>query len=153
MTQDSSQCYYLALDLHQSITDIAQVMNTLIQVRHNHTVTSNAVKKSRRTQEAEINLANEGSGLAFFSTDLSHFFGSNVDNDFGVLLRKKGPHKPVFAYDNVRIHSLMIYTDLIEYNIVGDTKGSIVALLSFYFEAKSRGHYNYWTIREVSDIY
>ena len=80
------------------------------------------VKMSWRTQKVEIYLANEGSGLAVFSTDLGHIFGSNVDNEFTVMLRGKGPHKPKFAYDIVRIHSLMIYTDLIEYNIVGDTK-------------------------------
>ena len=38
------------------------------------------------------------------------------------MLRRKGPHKPEIAYDIVRIHSLMIYTDLIEYNVDGDTK-------------------------------
>ena len=34
----------------------------------------------------------------------------------------KGPHEPKFAYDIVRIHSLMIHSDLVEYSIVGDTK-------------------------------
>ena len=37
------------------------------------------------------------------------------------MLRGKGPHKPEFAYDIERIHSLIIDTGLIEYNIVGDT--------------------------------
>ena len=54
------------------------------------------------------------------------------------MLRGRGPHEPEFAYDIVRIHSLVIYTDLIEYNIGGDTDDprSIAALLSFYFEAE-----------------
>ena len=43
--------------------------------------------------KVEIYLANERSGLAFFSTDLGHIFRSNVGNDFGVILRDKGPHK------------------------------------------------------------
>ena len=34
----------------------------------------------------------------------------------------EGPHEPEFAYDIVRIHSMMIYSNLVEYNIVGDTK-------------------------------
>ena len=42
------------------------------------------------------------------------------------MLRGKEPHKPEFAYDVVRIHSLMIYTDLVEYNIVGDTNSPLV---------------------------
>ena len=47
-------------------------------------------------------------------------------------MRGKGPHEPKFAYDIVRIHSLMIDTDVVEYNIVGDTKAPFyVASLSF----------------------
>ena len=38
------------------------------------------------------------------------------------MLGGKGPHKPEFAYDIVRTHSLVIYTDLIEYNTVGYTE-------------------------------
>ena len=93
---------------------------------------------SRRTQKVESYLANEGSGLAFFSTDLGHFFGSNVGNEFGVRLRGKGPHKPEFAYDIVRKHSLMIYTDLIEYSIVGDTKAPFLRCFLFFSKLKSR---------------
>ena len=107
-------------------------MNTLIQQRqHNHSKKVITFKVSRKTQNVEIYLANERSGLAFFSTDLGHIFGSNVGNEFGVMLRGKGPAKPEFAYDIVRIHSLMIYTDLIEYNIVGDTKAPLLRCFPF----------------------
>ena len=92
---------------------------------------------SRRTQKVEIYLANEGSGLSFFSMDLGHIFGNNIRNDFGVMLRRKGPHKPEFAYDIVRIHSLMLYTDLIEYNIVGDTKVPLLRCFLFISKLKS----------------
>ena len=34
----------------------------------------------------------------------------------------KGSQEPTFAYDFVRIHSLTINTDILEYNIVEDTK-------------------------------
>ena len=67
-------------------------------------------------------LANDTSGLAFLSIGLVHIFGNNVGNDFGVLMIGKRPHEPNFAYDIVRIHSLMIHSDIVEYNIVGDTK-------------------------------
>ena len=119
---NSSKFFYPEPGLYPSITDIVEAMNILIQERHNHSENCIKVKVSRRTQKVEIYLASEGSGLEFFSTDLGHIFGSNVGKEFGVMLRGKGPHKPEFAYDTVRIHSLMIYTDLIEYNIVGDTK-------------------------------
>ena len=130
----SSEFYYLEPGLYPSITDIVEPMNILIQERHNHSENCIKVKVSRRTQKVKIYLANEASGLAFFSTDLGHNFRSNVGNEFGVKLRGKGPHKPEFANDIVRIHSLMIYTDLIEYNIVGDTK---TPLLRWFFLFRS----------------
>ena len=80
--------------LYPSITDTVEAMNTLIQEGHNHSENCITVKVSRRTQKIEICLANEGSGLAFFSTDPGHIFGINVGNEFGVILRGKGPHKP-----------------------------------------------------------
>ena len=89
-------------------------MNVLIEERHNHSENFIKVKVSRRTQNVEIYLANEGSGPACFSTDLGNIFGSNVGDEFGVMLRRKGPHEPECAPDIVGIHSLLIYTDLIE---------------------------------------
>ena len=67
-------------------------------------------------------LANDTSGLAFCSTDLDPVFSINVGNEFEVLMIGRGPHEPEFAYDIVRIQSLLIYSDLVDYNIVGDTK-------------------------------
>ena len=68
---------------------------------------------------------------------------------------RKGPHKPKFAYNFVRIHSPMIYADLIEYNIVGDTK--VPLLRCFFFNSKlnagetiTTGQYmNYQTFRNL----
>ena len=133
----SSEFYYLEPGLQPSITDIVEAMNILIQERHNHSENCIKVEVSRRTQKVEIYPTNEGSGLAFFSTDLGQIFGSNVGNEFGVMLRRKRHHKPEFAYDIIRIHSLMIYTDLIEYNIVGDTKAPLLRCFSFISELKS----------------
>ena len=127
----SSEFCYLESGLYPSITDIVEAMNTLIQERHNHSENCITVKMSRRMQKIEIYLANERSGLKIFITDLGHIFGSNVGNEFGVMLRRKGPQEPEFAYEIVRIHSLMIYTNLIEYNIVGDTKAQLLRCFSF----------------------
>ena len=112
-------------------------MNILNQAKHNHSENCITSKVSKRTEKVEIYLANEGSGLAFFSTDLRHIFKKKVRNEFGVMLRGKGPHKPKFAHDFVRIHSLIIYTDLIEYNIVGDTKAPFLRCFPFIFKLKS----------------
>ena len=128
---NSSEFYFLEPGLYPSITDTVEPMNTLIQEKHNHTENSNTVKVSLRTQKVEIYLANERSGLAFFSTDLGHIFGSIVGNEFGVMLRGKRLHKLEFAYDIVSIHSLKIYTDLIEYNTVGDTKAPLLRCFLF----------------------
>ena len=128
----SLEFYYLEPGLYPSITDIVEAMNILIQERHNHSENCIKVRVSGRTQKVEIYLANEASGIAIFSTDMGHNFGSNVGNEYGVMLRGKGPHKPEFAYDIVRIHSLMIYTDLIEYNIVGDTKAPLLRCFPFF---------------------
>ena len=133
----SLEYYYLKPGLYPSIKDIVEAMNILIQERHNHSENCIKLKVSRRTQRVEIYLASEESGLAFFSTDLGHFFGSTVGNEFGVMLRGKGPHKPEFTYDIVRIHSLMIYTDLIKYNIVGDTKAPLLRCFLFISKLKS----------------
>ena len=104
----STSNYKLESGLYISITDIVEAMNTLIQERNNHNETCITVKVSHRTQKVVIMLANETSGLAFCSTDLVHIFGNKVGNGFGVLMIGKGPHEPEFAYDIVRIHSLMI---------------------------------------------
>ena len=127
----SSEFYYLEHGLHLSISDIFGAINTLIQGRHDHSEICLTVKLSRRIQKVEIYLAKERSGLASFITDLGHIFGSNVGNDFGVLLRGKGPHKPKFPYDIVLIHSLMIYTDLIQHNIFGDPMAPLLRCFPF----------------------
>ena len=112
-------------------------MNTLVQKRKSHNETCITVKGTRRTQRDEIYVSNEGCGLAFFGTDLEHIFVSNVGNNFGVLLRLKGPHKPETVYDIVRIHSLMINKDLIEYNIDGDMKVPLLRCIFFVSNLKN----------------
>ena len=85
----SAEFFYLEHGLYLSITVIVEAMYLLIQERHNHSENCIEVKVSRRTERVEIYLAYEGSGLAIFSTDLGHIFGSNVGNEFGVMLRGK----------------------------------------------------------------
>ena len=124
------ELYCLELGFHPSIADIVVAMNLLFQERDNHSVSGIIVKVSRRTQRNEIYHANEGSGFAFYCMDLGHVFGSNAGNEIGVMLNGKGPHKSKSTYDFVRIHSLMIYMDLVEKIILGDTK---VPLLRCFF--------------------
>ena len=59
------------------------------------------------------------------------------DTLFEVMLRRKCPHKLEFAYDIVRMHSLMIYTDLIEYNVLGDMKAPLLRCFLFISKLKA----------------
>ena len=118
----SSKFYYLEPGFYPSNTDSAETMNTLIQETQNQRENCITVKVPRRTPKIEIYHANERSGPAFFSSDLGHSFGGNVGIEIRVMLRGKGPHKSKKAYNIVRIHSLLVDTDLIKCIIVGDTK-------------------------------
>ena len=120
-----------------SWTDIAEAMKTLIQERNNHRDTCIIIKVSRVTQKVKVYLANGESSLAVFSTDLGHMFGGDVRNDSGILMGGKEPQEPSFAYDIVRIQSSMIFTDIVNYNFVGDTKAPLLRCFPFISKLKS----------------
>ena len=122
--------------LFSSISDIVDAMNTIIQGRNNHGNTCITIKVSRVTQKVKVYLAKEESSLAIFSTDLGHIFGGDVGKGLGILMSGKGPHEPTFAYDIVHIRSLTIYTDIVEYNILGDTKAPLLRCFLFISELK-----------------
>ena len=151
----STSTYSMEPGVYTSTTDIVEAMNTLVQERNNNNETCITVKVSRTTQKVAIMLANDTSGLAFNSTDLGHTFVNNVGNEFGVVMIRKDPHEPEFAYDIVRIHSLMIYSDIVKYNVVGDTKTPM--LRCFPFISKLKGgdnittgqHMNYQTFSNL----
>ena len=104
------------------------------QERHIRNESSITVKVSRITQKNGIYIAKGGFGPAFSSTDLGHIFGSSVDNEYGVMLRGEGPK---IAPDIVRIHPLVIYVNLIEYEIVVDTTTLLLRCFSFISKPKA----------------
>ena len=53
------------------------------------------------------------------------------------MLKKKGTHKTESVYDIVRIDFFMIYTDLIDYNIVGDTTTPLLRCFLFISKLKT----------------
>ena len=70
-------------------------------------------------------------------TDLCHVFGcEEAVYGMGVFMSGAGPHFPKFPYDIVRIHTLMIYSDIVEYNIVGDTKAALLRCIPFISKIK-----------------
>ena len=51
-------------------------------------------------------------------------------------MKRKEPHYPQYFYDIMRIHSLMIYSDFIEYNKVSDTKTTLLRCIPFIYKQK-----------------
>ena len=151
----TTEAYYLEPGLYSSVTDIVEAMNTLMQEKNNLRDTCITIKVSRVTQKVKVYLANGKSSLAIFSTDLGHIFGGDVGNYSGILMRGKEQHEPTFAYDIVRIHSLRIYTEILEYNIVGDTKAPLFCCFPFISKLKSGDiittgqHMNYQTFSNL----
>ena len=130
------EAYYLQPGLYCSITDIVEAMNTLTQERNNYRDTCITIKVGRVTQKVKGYLEKEDLSLAFFSTDLGHVFGGDLRIDLGILVCGKGPHEPTVTYEIVRIHSLIIYADIVEYKIVGDTKTPLLRCFPFISKLK-----------------
>ena len=67
----------------------------------------------------------------------------------------KSPHYPQYSHDIKRIHYLKLYSDIIEYNIVGDTKIPLLRCIPFIYKVKNgdiitTGHYlNYQPITSL----
>ena len=148
----TTEAYYLEPGLFSSINDILEAMNTLIQKRKNPRGTCVTIKVGRVTQKVKVYLANDKLSLAIFSTDLGRIIGGNVTNDLGILISRKGPHEPKIAYDIVRIHSLISYTEIVEYKIVGDTKAPLLGCFPFISKLKSGDIITTCTIHELSDF-
>ena len=69
--------------------------------------------------------------------NLSHISGCDLEqNQTGVIMKLKGPHYPQYSYDFLRRKSLMIYSDITEYDIVGDTKTSLLRCIFFICKIK-----------------
>ena len=112
-------------------------MNNLIHEKRNHSENCITVEVSRTTQKFENYLSNERSGYGFFSKDLGQTFGTNVGKESEVMLIRKGPHKPELAYYNVRIHSLMTYTDLTENIVLSNTNAPLLRCFLFVSKLKA----------------
>ena len=139
------------LELYAFSTDIVEAMNTLIEERNNHRDTFITIEFSRIMQNVKFFLANEESSLAIFSADLGHMFGGDMRIDWGILMHGKSPHNSTLACD---VLSLMIYTDLVEYKILGDTKAFLLCCFPFISKLKSgiitTGQYmNYQTLTNL----
>lgn len=136
--EDRLRPYELPPGLYPSLADIFQKMNELIAIRERSKEFQITFKLDRITQKLEIFLPKKSSQLILYSADLVHIFGCDLrDARMGLWMAGKGPHNPKYEYDILRIHSFMIYTDIIEYNIVGDAKAPLLRCLPFVPKLKS----------------
>ena len=51
-------------------------------------------------------------------------------------MKGKGSHYPQYSYDILKTHCLMIYSDIIEDNIVGETKTPLLRCIPFISKVK-----------------
>ena len=85
-----------------------------------------------------MSLPNPNSLLVIFRAGICHVFGcEEAVYGMGVFMSGVGPHFPKFTYDIVRIHTLMIYSDIVEYNIVGDIKAALLRCIPFLSKVKN----------------
>ena len=129
-------------------------MNKKIHEREKYEKTPIKLKVNRITQRTSLSLPNENSLLVIFSTDLCHVFGGEeAVYGMGVFMSGAGPHFPKFPYGIVRIHTLMIYSDIVEYNNVGETKAALLRCIPFISRIKNRdiistGHNIYYKLKK-----
>ena len=111
-------------------------MNTLFQEKHNHSENCMTIKVFQRTQ-LRFTLQMKDLVLHLLVRTWETF-PKYVGSEIGVILREKISHKQKFAHDIVRINSFIIYTYLIEYNIVADTKAPLLRCFLFISKLKTR---------------
>ena len=75
---------------------------------------------SRGTQKTDVSPVNEECSLMVCTLHLRHIFGDDVRNHMGTPRRRKRTRKSLFAYNIVRIHSLMIWNKIFDCLIFGD---------------------------------
>ena len=110
-------------------------MNSVIKNGSDRSDVNIRVKVSRKTQKIDVSHVNEESQLLI--SNLGTNFGGDVGNYMRILLRLKVTHKRLFAYEIVRIPSLMVYSKFVEYNVVGDTKAPWLPCFPFIWKLKS----------------
>ena len=121
--------------LYPSISDIVNEMKKKIQERDKYDKTPMRLHVNKITQQISFRLPNENSLLVILSADLCHVFGcAEAVYGMDIFMSIAGSHFLKFPYDIVRIHTLMIYSDIVQYNIVGDTKSCSFTMHSFYIK-------------------
>ena len=114
---------------YASITQILDKMRE--KIKEEHSDDDFLWEIDEISSKLKISLAAAGA-LNIISPDLAHILGFPTS----VLLRWKGPHFSTYPVDLLRIHSVMVYTDIIEYGIVGDTMAPVLRCFPFVTRLK-----------------
>ena len=112
--------------MYLSLDEIFQSMNDALRLRNRQSVELKW-KVASITRHCEIELASDKSQLVFASQDLCSILGFSQS----VWFSSKGPHRSEFPMDILRFHSVMVYTDIVEFSIIGDTKAPILRCFPF----------------------
>ena len=127
--------------LYPSIVDIVVAMNDKVRKRlgaQKYNYNGIYVSVDKITQKVAIHLLEDQSVFIIQSADLSHIFGCDLQqNQTGVNMKGKGPHYAQYSYYIIGIHSVMIYCNFIEHNIVGDTKTPLLRCIPFISKVKN----------------
>ena len=118
---------YIAPGLYMSLAEILLAMNDALgKIRPKEKVN---IKWSldNVSSKVKIILPSENSQLIVASQDLASILGFKSN----FWLYTKGPHISQYPIDILRIHSVMVYTDIVEYSIIGDTKAPILRTFPF----------------------
>ena len=141
--------------LYPSIVDLVVAMNDKVRKcigAQKYEYNGIYLSVDKITQKVAIPLPEDQSVFIIQSANLRLIFGCDLEqNQTGVIMKGKGPHYPQYSYDIIRIHFLMIFRDIIEYNKVGDTKTPL--LYSFHFQSKKWRHNIYRTVHELSILH
>ena len=125
---------------YPSIVDIVVAMNNKMrECLGDQVFDYNGIHVSveKLTQKVVVHLPENQSVFIIQRSDSNHIFGIDLEqNQTGVIMKERGPHYPQYSYDIMRIHSLMIYSDIIEYNIVSDTKTPLLRVYSIHLQSK-----------------
>lgn len=119
-----TEILYLQPGMYSYFEEIILSMNQLIRSNFNN-APSIDYKVDRTTGKVTITLARNTS-LVLASNDLTCIFGFTEQRDQGIILTGDNDHEAPLPIDILRFHSMMIYSDIVEYNIVGDTKAPLL---------------------------
>lgn len=113
--------------LYTSVQEIFREMKNVVKAKYPGKEMGMNVSIDNRSQRAFISLPKVGSALNIISPDIAHILGFPMS----VLLFGLGPHISHYPVDILRVHSIMVYTDIVEHGVLGDTKAPILRCFPF----------------------